>query len=187
VKPRAGLTARLSEQLSRWGKSRIVLTSPHRPCRLSLMAEYTDLAALHADLTRCRRCAEAGYSIEGQPIFSGPQSARLMLIGQAPGITEMGLGRPFAGDSGKRLFRWLAQAGWDEATFRATCYITSVTKCFPGRNPKGDGDRVPTAAEQKLCRPWLDAQLALVQPKSLSQLAAWPFASFTRPVPNWKM
>lgn len=129
------------------------------------MIDYADLAALHTALAQCRRCAEAGYPIEGQPVFSGPSSARLMLIGQAPGQTEVEQGDPFRGDAGKRLFKWLAQAGWNEATFRSTCYITSVTKCFPGRNPKGDGDRVPSAAEQKLCRSWLDAQLALVQPK----------------------
>ena len=56
------------------------------------MTDYADLTSLHADLARCRRCAEAGYTIEGQPIFSGPPTARLMLIGQAPGKAEVELG-----------------------------------------------------------------------------------------------
>lgn len=165
MKRHAVLIALLSECSARWGEYRGFLISSHPPCTLSPMTDYANLAALHAELSHCRRCAEAGYHIEGHPIFSGPQSARLMLIGQAPGLVEVELGYPFGGDAGKRLFKWLAQAGWDEASFRATCYITSVTKCFPGRNVKGDGDRVPSAAEQKLCRPWLDAQLALVQPE----------------------
>lgn len=145
------------------------------------MTQYGDLATLHADLARCRRCSEAGYPIEGQPIFSGPRSARLMLIGQAPGQAEVELGYPFGGDAGKRLFKWLARAGWNEAAFRSTCYITSVTKCFPGRNSKGEGDRVPSAAEQKLCRPWLDAQLAVVQPKIVVPIGSLAIRLFYPP------
>lgn len=129
------------------------------------MMDYASVDALHADLRLCRQCADAGYHIEGSPVYSGKQSARLMLIGQAPGPTEVERHYPFAGDAGQRLFGWLKRAGWDEQTFRQTCYMTSVTKCFPGRNPKGEGDRVPSAAEQKLCRPWLDAELRLVQPE----------------------
>ena len=42
--------------------------------------------------------------------------------------------------------------------------MTSVTKCYPGRAKNGSGDRVPSRAEQKLCRPYLDAELVLVDP-----------------------
>lgn len=128
------------------------------------MTIYTTLPALHADLSACRRCAEAGHPIESLPVFSGPQSARLFLIGQAPGAAEGDLRRPFSGPSGKRLFRWLEQAGWPEDDFRDRCYVSAVTKCFPGKHPTGRGDRVPTAAERELCRPWLEAELALVNP-----------------------
>ncbi len=89
-----------------------------------------------------------------------------MIIGQAPGRVENErTGLPFSGPAGKRLFRWLAEAGWDEADFRATNYMTAVTKCFPGANANGRGDRLPSKAEQALCRPWLEAELALVQPQ----------------------
>jgi uracil-DNA glycosylase len=129
------------------------------------MSAYANIEELHADLRACRLCAEAGHAIHSTPIFSGPASARLMLIGQAPGATEPALGYPFGGEASQRLFRWLARAGWDERSFRATCYITSVTKCFPGSSPNGSGDRVPGAAERKLCWRWLEAELALVQPE----------------------
>jgi uracil-DNA glycosylase family 4 len=129
------------------------------------MTDYADLAALHEALSACRLCAESGYQIESQPIFSGKSTARLMLIGQAPGEVEAPAGQPFSGDAGRRLFRWLARAGWNEREFRASCYITSVTKCFPGRRAKGEGDRVPSAAERKLCSPWLEGELALVGPE----------------------
>jgi uracil-DNA glycosylase family 4 len=131
------------------------------------MATYMDLKTMQDDLRQCRRCEEAGHAVYSLPVFSGAASARLMLIGQAPGVAEAGdsIRQPFSGDAGGRLFRWLARAGWDEATFRETCYITSVTKCFPGNNTNGSGDRVPTAAERALCRPWLDAELRLVDPE----------------------
>lgn len=131
------------------------------------MADYIDLQTMQDDLRRCRRCVEADHPVYSLPVFSGAASARLMLIGQAPGVSEAGdsIRQPFSGDAGGRLFRWLARAGWDEVTFRETCYITSVTKCFPGNNTNGSGDRVPSAAERALCRPWLDAELRLVDPE----------------------
>lgn len=126
---------------------------------------YSDIASLHLALDQCRLCANAGHRIEGLPVFSHVQSSRVMLIGQAPGPTEAEVRRPFNGDAGQRLFRWLKRAGWSEDEFRETCYISAVTKCFPGKQASGKGDRVPSAAEQKLCRPWLDAELALIRPE----------------------
>lgn len=125
------------------------------------------LSELHAEMRACRRCKEAGYSITPGAVVSGPASARLMIVGQAPGSTECESGRPFSGPSGTRLFDWLAQAGWDEASFRATQYMTAITKCYPGRSPNGKGDRSPTRGEQKLCAPYLGRELALVQPEIL--------------------
>jgi uracil-DNA glycosylase family 4 len=123
------------------------------------------LAALHREIGACRKCAEAGYDVESVPhlVISGPVGARLMVIGQAPPSERSSHGRPFSGPAGQRLFKWLAKAGWDEEDFRARCYITAVTKCYPGKAAKGD--RRPTAAEQKLCRPFLDCELQLVMPR----------------------
>jgi uracil-DNA glycosylase len=88
-----------------------------------------------------------------------------MVVGQAPGITEVQVGRPFNGSAGRRLFSWLSEAGWEEAAFRAAEYITAITKCYPGKARSGKGDRAPTRAEQRLCAPFLEQELALVQPK----------------------
>ncbi len=90
-----------------------------------------------------------------------------MLIGQAPGPTEAVVKRPFNAGSGKRLFKWLAEAGWDEADFRAHVYMTAVTKCYPGRSDNGKGDRVATPFEQALCRPWLEQEFRLIDPRLL--------------------
>ena len=123
------------------------------------------LRELHVEMRACHRCKEAGFPITPGAVISGPASARLMIVGQAPGSTECETGRPFNGPSGTRLFEWLAQAGWDERSFRTTHYMTAVTKCYPGRSPNGKGDRAPTRAEQKLCAPFLQRELALVQPE----------------------
>ncbi len=123
------------------------------------------LRRLHVEMRTCRRCQEAGYAVAPGAVFSGPASAQVMIIGQAPGVTEAQVKRPFNGPSGTRLFRWLAQAGWEERAFRAQQYMTAVTKCYPGRAPGGKGDRAPTRTEQKLCRPFLDRELALVNPR----------------------
>ena len=115
-------------------------------------ASPVQLKALHREIAECRKCAEAGYAVESVPhlVVSGPVNARLMVIGQAPPSERSSHGRPFSGPAGQRLFKWLAEAGWDEEAFRARCYITAITKCYPGKASKGD--RRPTAAEQKLCR-----------------------------------
>lgn len=123
-----------------------------------------ELSALHRRMRRCRRCLALGQSITPPAIFTGDFGSRIMLVGQAPGIHELKAGRPFHAQSGTRLFQWLAEAGFEEETFRATQYMTSVTKCFPGKALSGGGDRKPAAAEVEACLPFLQAQLALIDP-----------------------
>lgn len=119
---------------------------------------------IHTRLRSCRLCVDAGHEVFPRAIFSGSIDAQIMLIGQAPGITEKEAGRPFNAGSGKRLFAWLAEAGIDEVWFRRSQYMTAITKCYPGRARGGSGDRVASRAEQMLCRPYLDAEIALVDP-----------------------
>ena len=123
------------------------------------------LPQLHTEMAACRRCLEAGYDITPPAIFRGQATASVLLIGQAPGVTEVEARRPFNASSGRRLFQWLGQAGWDEDEFRARHYMTAVTKCYPGKGKNGKGDRVPSKAEQKLCRPFLNREIALVNPR----------------------
>lgn len=123
------------------------------------------LAHLHTQIRACQKCAAAGYWIAPGAVVSGVVTAKVMTIGQAPGPTEAVVKRPFNAGSGKRLFAWLAQAGFEETTFRATQYMTSVTKCYPGKHAKGRGDRVPSKEEQDLCRVWLKQEIVLVNPK----------------------
>ena len=127
-----------------------------------------NLSEIQAQMQGCQKCLDAGYSVQGPPIYSGGEPARLMLIGQAPGVVEVNETHlPFSGTAGARLFRWLAEAGWSEAEFRQRFYVTSCTKCFPGPNKSGRGDRAPSRVEQRLCGEWLDAEITLVDPEVL--------------------
>ncbi len=122
------------------------------------------LSDLHRQMRACRRCLEDGHEITPPAIFCGVMGARIMSIGQAPGITEVEAGRPFNAGSGQRLFKWLVDAGIEEDWFRSTQYMTSVTKCYPGRAKGGSGDRVPSRIEQEYCRPFLEREIELVNP-----------------------
>ena len=128
----------------------------------------TNLSAinqLHNQMRKCRMCADHGYDVVPKAVFTGNHGACIMSIGQAPGITEVDAGRPFNAGSGVRLFQWLSAAGIEETWYRSTQYMTSVTKCYPGRAKSGSGDRVPSRAEQKLCLPYLDQEINLADPK----------------------
>jgi uracil-DNA glycosylase len=84
-----------------------------------------------------------------------------MIVGQAPGVVEGGERRPWRGRAGQTLRRWL---GMDEASFYATFYCASITRCYPGKHPSGRGDRPATPREIELCRFWLDWDLRLLRP-----------------------
>lgn len=126
---------------------------------------HSSLPELQAAMKDCRMCQAEGFEIYPPAVFSGGDSALFMTIGQAPGITEQEAERPFNAGSGTRLFGWLAQAGIEEDWFRTTQYMTSVTKCYPGRGTSGSGDRVPSRQEQALCRPFLEQEIKLVDPR----------------------
>jgi uracil-DNA glycosylase len=113
-------------------------------------------------LAACRRCGHSDERV--LPIISEARRPRAMLVGQAPGKSEIEDRRAFAGRAGRTLFRWLDRAGLDEATFRREVYIAAVTRCYPGPSPSGRGDRVPSPEEQAHCAPWLDAELDLIRP-----------------------
>jgi len=88
-----------------------------------------------------------------------------MLVGQAPGPHEIEDRRPFAYTAGKRMFGWFGRFGIGEDEFRARVHMCAVIRCFPGRDPKNGGDRVPHPAEIANCAVHLDREIALLAPK----------------------
>lgn len=63
-------------------------------------------------------------------------------------------------------------------------HFSAVTKCYPGRLPGARGDRVPTLHEQQLCRPWLDAQLAILKPEIVLLVGLLAIQTFLGRVPS---
>ena len=125
------------------------------------------LARLHREILACTRCVDAGYLPQAAPVLSGYADNRIMLIGQAPGALEAVRRLPFQGRSRSVLMGWLMRAGFSsEAQVRRQVYMTSITKCFPGKGT-GGGDRRPSRAEVDLCSSHLDRQLALIKPELL--------------------
>jgi uracil-DNA glycosylase len=102
--------------------------------------------------------------MQSTPVIGNPVVSPVLLVGQAPGPREAGLGKPFAWTAGKMLFKWFEQIGMDEAAFRDRVYMAAVCRCFPGKRPTG-GDRVPDPDEVQNCSGWLDAEIALLRPK----------------------
>ena len=133
----------------------------------SLSGAQQDLGALMAGCAACRACGLA--SVRQQVVVSrGNPSARLMLIGEAPGASEDALGLPFVGRSGQLLDQLLAQAGLDPSR---DVYIANALKCRPPDNRK------PTAAELTACKPWLEQQIALVDPPLIGLVGATALAA----------
>lgn len=130
-------------------------------------AQMDQMEALHRRILACRLCEDAGYIERAAPVVAGAADNRIALIGQAPGIVELDVRRPFAGKAGRVLFGWMRSIGIEEDDFRRRVYMTAVTKCFPGKALSGSGDRRPSPAEIALCRPYLEAQLSLIQPECI--------------------
>ena len=124
------------------------------------MDKVEQIKVHQAEMSRCHLCPQMIQPvILGQPVVS-----EILLIGQAPGDKEGGLGRPFAWTAGKTMFKWFDSIGVAEQDFRRQVYISAVCRCFPGKNPKG-GDRVPDKDEIATCSQWLNKEIELLQPK----------------------
>ena len=115
------------------------------------------MKALDALINACAACQCCDLAHHRHQIVVGRGNPRsdLMLIGEAPGADEDNQGLPFVGRSGRLLSELLEQAELDEDE---DLYICNVIKCRPPNNRK------PTSDEIKQCRPWLEEQIALVNP-----------------------
>jgi uracil-DNA glycosylase len=139
----------------------------------------TQLQVHVSALQSCRRCPKMLSS----PISGGPILSRVMLIGQAPGVKEPVLGRPFAWTAGKAMFKWFEQeTGVTETDFRRTVYMAAVCRCFPGKNAQG-GDRVPSREEVALCGDWLRAEFSILKPELVIAVGKLAIGQFLDKLP----
>ena len=122
--------------------------------------------ALQRSIKCCTRCVDRGFISSAYPVLFGSMAARIMILGQAPGPTAAYRPLPYTGASGKTLQMWLRRAGFEDGALHdpTRFYLTSITKCFPGRSSSGKGDRAPGREEIALCSAHLDRELRSVQP-----------------------
>ena len=113
------------------------------------------LADVEQEAKACVRCPLAASRT--QVVFGvGSPSADLMFVGEAPGQQEDLQGEPFVGRSGQLLDRLVFE---EMGLTRDRFYIANTVKCRP------PGNRDPEAAEIAACRPWLETQVDLIDPK----------------------
>lgn len=141
------------------------------------------LAVLQAEIAGCRACQQQGYLAIARPVARQGNSAiarplRVMIVGQAPGRLTIERGIMFGGPSGDALERWLRMAGFAAGALRRDVYLSALTRCDPGRSPKGHGDRKPSPAEVALCRPWLERELELVRPSVILLVGGMAIEAF---------
>lgn len=120
-----------------------------------------------------------------KPVVSGGAVvSKVILVGQAPGVKEPILGRPFAWTAGKTMFGWFEKfCGLSEEEFRARIYIAAVCRCFPGKSKSGTGDRVPDPQEIEDCSHWLEREMKILQPQlviAVGKLAIRQFVEFDK-------
>jgi DNA polymerase len=125
------------------------------------------LELLNAEVRSCTKCPLAETRTHAVP-GEGPPDAEVLFIGEGPGYHEDVQGRPFVGPSGRFLDELLQSIGLQ----RDQVYITSVVKCRPPAN------RDPAPNEISACAPYLDRQLAILQPRVIVTLGRYSMARF---------
>jgi uracil-DNA glycosylase len=130
--------------------------------------EHPTPRTLRAAVQTCRRCDL--YACATQAVFGeGPNSAQIVFIGEQPGDEEDRQGHPFVGPSGKLLDRALVEAGID----RSLVYVTNAVKHFKfEERGKRRLHKKPNGMEIRACRPWLEAEINLIQPQIIVCLGA---------------
>jgi uracil-DNA glycosylase len=139
--------------------------------------QTTDLDGLRAAAGHCRACelwAPATQTVFGD----GPVDARIVFVGEQPGDVEDRRGKPFVGPAGRLLDRALTDAGID----RTISYVTNAVKHFRfTESGKRRIHQTPGAEHMAACRPWLDAELALITPEIIVCLGATAARSMLGP------
>jgi DNA polymerase len=141
-----------------------------RPGAQQWVPPGADLSALARAAQDCRGCEL--YADATQTVFGdGSPTARVVLVGEQPGDQEDRQGAPFVGPAGKLLDRALDDAGID----RNEAYVTNAVKHFRFARQGGGGRRLHKTPDQvhiTACRPWLAAELAILDPEVVVCLGA---------------
>ncbi len=126
----------------------------------------------------CKNCASCElHKTRNNIVFSdgNPETAKIVLIGEAPGKDEDEQGKPFVGIAGKRLNEYLEAAGISR---KDDLYIINTVKCRPPNN------RVPTNEEKEACKNFLVSQIKIIDPKLILLCGATALKSFIPNIPS---
>lgn len=141
------------------------------------------LAALHDEIGVCEKCVVGGYLTQANTVGAtrGRIGDAVMVVGQAPGHLSVERGMPFAGPGGVLLDRWMQQAGFAPGALHREIYLSALTRCDPGKHPRGAGDRKPSPPELALCQPYLLRELELVRPQVILPVGGMAITAFLGP------
>jgi uracil-DNA glycosylase family protein len=144
------------------------ITAPGSGSAAELIPPRPSLNTLREIARGCTACPL--YAGATQTVFGeGPAHAGLMLVGETPGDQEDLQGRPFVGPAGRLLDRCLGEAG----IARKDAYVSNVVKHFKWvQRGKRRIHSKPNALEIRACKPWVQAELALVRPRVLVCMGA---------------
>jgi len=134
-----------------------------------LVPERATLPKLREAAAGCRACDL--WKTGTQTVFGeGPAKARLIFLGEQPGDREDREGKPFVGPAGRMLDRALEEVGIP----REETYVTNVVKHFKWTQGRGKRrlHQRPNAEEIRACRPWLESEIAVIEPELLVCLGA---------------
>jgi uracil-DNA glycosylase family protein len=138
------------------------------PTAAAFMPERVSMSSLREAVQHCQGCPL--YANATQAVFGeGLKTSEVMLVGEQPGDQEDLAGQPFVGPAGKLLDRALDEAGID----RKKTYVTNAVKHFKwkARGKRRIHDK-PSWTEVMACRPWLDAEIAIIKPRALVLMGA---------------
>jgi uracil-DNA glycosylase len=117
---------------------------------------------------KCKGCELYRYATQAV-LGEGPSTSRIVMVGEQPGDKEDLAGKPFVGPAGGLLTRALEDAGID----RSDVYITNAVKHFKfEERGKRRIHKKPSETEIVACRPWLDAEFAIIKPEIVVCLGA---------------
>lgn len=144
--------------------------SENQPSAAPFVPVGADLDDLRRAAADCRGCDL--HELDNQTVFSaGQPTARVVLVGEQPGDQEDRQGEPFVGPSGRLLNQALEQAGIE----RTDAYVTNAVKHFKFTRTGAGKRRIhktPDATELRACKPWLTAELHIIDPDVVVCLGA---------------